>query len=257
MLRVCFDPYSGSVGQYSAREIVLNAAAAGFEGLNIPTRPGFVDTPEDLKEVARIMEDHNLGADSLSAGPHITTTPGKEEEFRARLPFNLEVAHHFGARVIGFWPCLPEGVERQAALDTLKRNLDAVCDQIRDAGCIIALEFEKKAALNSYELTQEFAAPYEGLVQATVDTYHVNDTGADPYQCPVDLKGQIADVHLSGTDRGEPGGPKDEFDYRAFARGLKEIGFQGPLVTQYNCTELASMCRAAAFARRFRDEYMA
>ena len=41
----------------------------------------------------------------------------------------------------------------------------------------------------------------------------------------------IGDAHISGSHRGEPG--TGEFDFDSFAFGLKEIGFNGPLVIQY------------------------
>ena len=62
------------------------------------------------------------------------------------------------------------------------------------------------------------------------------------------MKACLGDVHISGSHRGEPGG--GVFDFETFARGLKEIGFSGPLVVQYKMEDVVSIARAAASSPR-------
>ena len=68
------------------------------------------------------------------------------------------------------------------------------------------------------------------------------------------MGGLLEDVHISGSHRHEPNPEGDEFDYKAFMKGLNEIGYDGPLTLQYHLDDVESIARGCKFVKKLRGE---
>ena len=253
MLTVCYDPYAGTLGRFTRAEIFDLVADAGYEGINIPVSSGFLGelSTAEIEDAVNLAEKHELVAPTIGFGNHILTTPARKSEVLQHFEIVLEVARRFDADVIGVWVNPSEGASREASLDALADNLSQMIDPCRENGMKIALEFEKGCPLDNYREGVAFIANTGFPVYLTCDTYHLLNDGADPHAAAHAMKVCLGDVHVSGSNRGEPGG--GVFDFETFARGLKEIGFSGPLVVQYQMKDIESVARSCEFTKKFRS----
>ena len=252
MLTVCYDPYAGTLGKFTRAEIFDLVANAGYEGINIPVHSGFLGelSTAEIDDAVNLAEKHGLVAPTIGFGNHILTTPARKAEALQHFEIVLEVARRFNADVIGVWVNPSADVSRQESLDVLADNLSQMVDPCRENGMKIALEFEKGCPLDNYREGIQFIEDTGLAVYLTCDTYHLFNDGAEPHAAAHAMKACLGDVHVSGSNRGEPGG--GVFDFETFARGLKEIGFSGPLVVQYKMEEVASIARSCEFTKNFR-----
>jgi D-psicose/D-tagatose/L-ribulose 3-epimerase len=160
----------------------------------------------------------------------------------------LNIARRFKAGIIGIWPNMPQDASVEAARETLSANLLEMLPQTEEAGIVIALEFEKGCPLDNYREGIEFINSTDTRIRLTCDTYHLFNDKADPYQSVVTMGKLLGDVHISGSHRGEPG--TDEFDFKAFMKGLREINYDGPLTLQYHLKDVESVARSCEFTKR-------
>ena len=252
MLTVCYDPYAGTLGRFTRAEIFDLVAEAGYEGINIPVHSGFLGelSTAEIDDAVNLAEKHGLVAPTIGFGNHILTTPARKTEALQHFEIVLEVARRFHADVIGVWVNPSEGVSREASLDALADNLAQMVGPCDENGMIIALEFEKGCPLDNYREGVAFVEDTGLSVYLTCDTYHLFNDSAEPHAAAHAMQACLGDVHVSGSNRGEPGG--GVFDFETFARGLKEVGFSGPLVVQYKMEDVASIARSCEFTKKFR-----
>ncbi len=264
MLTICYDPYAGTLGKFTRAEIFDLAAEAGYEGINIPVNSGFLGelSTAEIDDAVSLAEKHNLVAPTIGFGNHILTTPDRlltasfglqaapKGEALQHFEIVLKVAHRFNAEIIGVWVNPVENVSRQESLDVLADNLSQMIPACNENGIKIALEFEKGCPLDNYREGVAFVEGTGLQVYLTCDTYHLFNDGAEPHTATHAMKACLGDVHVSGSNRGEPGG--GVFDFETFAQGLKEIGFSGPLVVQYKMEDVASIKRSCEFTKKFR-----
>lgn len=253
MLTICYDPYSGTLGRFQRAEIFDLVADAGYEGINIPVNSAFLGelTNSEIEDAVNLAEKHNLVAPTIGFGNHILTTPSSKDEALQHFEIVLNVAQKLDAEYIGIWVNPSQDVSRQDSLDALADNLGKMIPVCEENDIKIALEFEKGCPLDNYREGVEFISETGLSVYLTCDTYHLNNDGADPYAAALAMKTCLGDVHMSGSDRGEPGG--GIFDFETFAKGLKEIRFSGPLVIQYKMEDVASIKRSCDFTKKFRE----
>ncbi len=252
MLTICYDPYAGTLGRFTRAEIFDLVAEAGYEGINIPVHSGFLGelSTAEIDDAVNLAEKYGLVAPTIGFGNHILTTPARKSEALQHFEIVLEVACRFDAEVIGVWVNPSEGASRQESLDALADNLSQMIDPCRENGMKIALEFEKGCPLDNYREGVAFIEDTGLAVYLTCDTYHLFNDSAEPHAAVHAMKACLGDVHVSGSNRGEPGG--GVFDFEAFARGLKEVNFSGPLVVQYKMEDMASIERSCEFTQKFR-----
>ena len=252
MLTICYDPYSGTLGRFTRAKIFDLVADAGYEGINIPVNSGFLGelSAAEIDDAVNLAEKHSLVAPTIGFGNHILTTPARKTEALQHFEIVLEVARRFDAEVIGVWVNPSEGVSRQESLDALADSLSQMIPACNENGMKIALEFEKGCPLDNYREGVAFIEDTGLQVYLTCDTYHLFNDGAEPHTAAHAMKACLGDVHVSGSNRGEPGG--GVFDFETFAQGLKEIGFSGPLVVQYKMEDVASIARSCEFTKKFR-----
>lgn len=258
-----FDPYSGTQGKFPVTQIIEMVGAAGYEALNLYINKGFVSGEDaQLVEVEAALAKHKVAAPTIHFGIFTLTTPGEEANVAAHLKTVLKVAKRLDSKYLGIWPNLPgvhpktPVVEKSVAQKTLANNLREIVPQATEAGLTVTLEFEKQHTLDNYREGIEFLNEYAPKVKLTCDTYHLNNDKAEPYTSILAMREHLGDVHLSGSHRGEPGTANDTIDYAALFKSLKEIRFQGPLLSQFHLTDLKSIETSCAFAKRYREEYL-
>lgn len=252
---VAFDPYSGTIGRFSRDEIISMVAEAGYEGINLPISPGFMDAedPGDVEEVKKRLGDAGLAVPSVGIGKHTLTTPGLEQETQDWYRVGLAVAVTMDCGILAAWPNQPADVSKQEALTTMSRNLEVILPLAEEAGCAITLEFEKGCPLDNYREAVEYIQTTDKRIAATADTYHMFNDNANMYEGVVSLGDMLVDAHISGSHRGEPGSEEDQVDYEGFMRGIKQIGYDGALVLQYQLDDPGSMGRACEFTKGLRE----
>ncbi len=253
MLPICYDPYSGTLGRFQRAEIFQLVADAGYEGINIPVNNAFLGemSSNEIADAVKLADKHNFVAPTIGFGNHILTTPPKRDEALRHFEIVLDVACRFDAEFIGVWVNPSEGVSRQDSLDTLTDNLSKMVPACQENDLKIALEFQKGCPLDNYREGIDFINDTGLPVYLTCDTYHLFNDNANPHTAALAMKTCLGDVHVSGSDRGEPGG--GSFDFETFAAGLKEISFSGPLVIQYKMQDIDSIKRSRDFTFKFRD----
>ncbi len=253
MLPICYDPYAGTLGRFTRAEIFALVAEAGYEGINIPVNSGFLGklSTDEIEDAMNLADKHRLSAPTIGFGNHILTTPSRKAEALQHFETVLEVARRFDADIIGVWVNPPQNASQEEALQTLADNLSHMVAPCEEHDIKIALEFEKGCPLDNYRDGVTFVEDTGLPVYLTCDTYHLFNDGADPDTAARAMKTCLGDVHMSGSHRGEPGG--GVFDFETFGRGLKEIGFAGPLVVQYKMEDVASIARSCKFTKRFRE----
>lgn len=258
-----FDPYSGTQGKFPVTQIIEMVGKAGYEALNLYINSGFVSGEDaQLLEVELALKQHKIGVPTIHFGIFTLTTPGEEANVSAHLKTVLKVARRFGSSYLGIWPNLPgvhpktPVVPKDQALKTLAGNLREIVPAAAAAGLTVTLEFEKQHTLDNYREGISFLNEYAPKAKLTCDTYHLNNDKAEPYASIKAMKAHLGDVHLSGSHRGEPGTAGDTIDYAGLFKGLKEIGFSGPLLSQFKLTDIKSIETSCAFAKKYREQYL-
>ena len=252
---VAYDPYVGTIGKYTREQIARMVAQAGYEGINVPLRPEFLDpaNKSQLDAAAELFGQLRLTVVSVLLGRHISTTPGMQAEVQGDFVLALETAKVLDTKVISIWPNLPEEVKLEDARRTLSENLDVMLAAAEKAGCVVALEFEKGCTLDNYRDSVDYINSTDKRIRLAADTNHIFNDKADHYQAAVALGGFLADVHISGSYKSEPGSADDQIDYQGFMRGLREVGYNGALLLQYHLKDPTSMKRACEFTKKLRD----
>ncbi|MCW8130104.1 MAG: sugar phosphate isomerase/epimerase [Planctomycetota bacterium] len=252
-----FDPYAGTQGKFPVLQIIEMAGKAGYEALNLYINEGFVSGEDaQLLEVEKALAQHKVATPTIHYGKHIVATPGKEAEALAHLQPVLKVCKRLNAKYLGIWPNLLGNPPKDASIRTLAANLRVIQPAAAEAGLTVTLEFEKNHTIDNYREGLAFLNEYAPKVKLTCDTYHLNNDKAEPYASILAMKDHLGDVHLSGSHRGEPGTEGDTIDYAALFKGLKEIGFSGPLLNQFKLTDVGQMASSCAFAKKYREQYL-
>lgn len=253
---VCYDPYVGTLGRFPRDEIIKMVAEAGYEGINLPARDPFIDVNDEgqIEETVKLLAKYNLSVPSIGFGNHIVTTPSLQEETLQHFRIVLRIARRMKSKIISIWANQPPDVYVEDALETLTANLREMLPEVAKFGIAIALEFEKGSPLDNYVQSIGFINATDNRIRLTCDTYHLNNYKADPYRSVIAMGDLLADVHISGSHRGEPGSKGDIFDYESFMKGLADIDYAGPLTLQYHLNDIDSIARACAFTKGLRDK---
>lgn len=247
-----YDPYSGTMKHFDTKGIIEEVAKCGYDAINLPMRKDFVDADNEaqLSSLEGMLKAAGLKTPSIGVAPHVWTTPGREEETQKSVETAIKMAKRYNSRLLTMWPNLPKEVAKDNAVKTLSKNMKAAVPTAAAAGYPIAFEFEKDCTIDNYREALDFINATDKRIRIVADTYHISNDKADPYKAAIAMKGLIGEVHISASHRGEPGDGADQFDYKAFVRGLKEIGFDGPVMLQYKLEDPASIKRACDFTKK-------
>ena len=250
-MNIGYDPYVGTMNQFDVKGIIEEVGRSGYVALNLPLKDNFVnpENEEQLQRLEDLLKVAGLSTPSICVAPFLWTTPGSFEVTQNRVDVAIRIADRFNAQLLTMWPNLPKGVSKEDALSALSKNMKAAVPRAQDAGYPIAFEFEKGCTVDNYREAIEFIRETDPRIRIVADSYHIYNDGADPYEAVVAMKGLIGEIHISASDRGEPGSQTDVFDYEAFVRGVEEIGFDGPVMLQYKLEDPASIRRACEFTK--------
>lgn len=247
-----YDPYSGTMQHFDTKGIIAEVARCGYDAINLPMRKDFADpeSEEQLRTLEALLKKANLKTPSIGVAPHCWTTPGKVADTQKGVDHAIRLAKRFRATILTMWPNLPKDVKKEDAVKTLSENMKLAVPKAAAAGYPVAFEFEKGCTVDNYREAIDFIKATDLRIRVVADTYHIFNDKADPYKAAIALKGLIGEIHISASHRGEPGNAADQFDYKAFIRGVKEIGFDGPVMLQYKLEDPTSIQRACAFTRK-------
>jgi hydroxypyruvate isomerase len=220
------------------------ASDAGFEGVEIqmlaeaPALQWVQARKAAGIEVALVNVD--MG-DFLGNGAGLSGVPGREAAFRAAAQQTLATAQTLGCRHVHIGPSrVPEGVTREACLQTLVANLMHVLPAAEAVGVRLLLEPLNRIESPTVLIGKvgEAAALLKSLtlsadrVGIQFDVYHVVMDGADPVAALEQVQTQVAHVQFSDAPgRKPPGG--GTIDFVRFLKALKATGYEGWCGAEY------------------------
>lgn len=250
-MNIGYDPYLGTFEHFDAVGIISAVGRAGYGAINIPMRPEFLNRKDEdaSRKVFALTRDAGLATPSIGMSPHTWSEPGASAETMKTFEYALKMAAAFQAKNLTLWPRLPSGVSIEAAQAALEENLRASLPIAKEAGLEIAIEFEKGSAIDNYRDAIAFGRRTGLPVKWIADTYHLYNDGANMREAIRALGKSLAEAHLSGSHRGEPGSSGDRVDYDGFMRGLDDVGFSGPLFVQFKLVEKESVVNALRFSQ--------
>ena len=198
--------------------------ASGLAASRMPVRAANVFLPGDLRVV----------------GPDVDA--GRLRDYAAEALARLG---RLGAGVLvigsGKARAVPEGFERERALDQFAGLLRGVSTVAAEHGVTVALEPLRPAETNLLNTVAESAAFIRerdvGPARLLADLYHMREQGED-----LDVLGECADllvhVHVAGVARRQPG--PDALDLEPFLRGLRAAGYAGDCSIECQWTDFAA-----------------
>ncbi len=180
--------------------------------------------------------------EGVQMGDLVAAVPGKEDKFRENVDAAVKycAALRPTAMVIpAYRP--PEGISREVAVETFKKNVPYAADALGEIGIPVLIEaLSPKLRPNSIltttaevmEVLEEVNHPNLGIEYDAFHMYQTEDDMAGVVEKHLDLIGniQIADV----PGRGEPG--TGEIDYPAFLGALDRMGYDKWVALEYEPT---------------------
>jgi len=237
------------------REIAPKVAEIGFDVIELP-----LENLDDLDHstARQIIEDQGLGVSACAAmGPDrdlIHPDAAIRQSGMAYIKDSIDACEALGvtnfvgpiyAAVGRTWKQTPD--ERAKDLD----NLTELSDYAEAHGVVLGLEplnrFETSfinIADQVIEVVDRVDSPACGIM---LDTFHMNIEEKNLGDAIRAAGDRLVQLHACENDRGAPGSGNVTWD--AVAAGLKDIGYDGPVVIESFTPEVESISRAAAIWR--------
>ena len=248
--KIYWSPHGGIVAKWPVEQLVAAVAESGYAGIEALTARNWMDW-RDAKDVARLkalLDSYHLECPAISwrgnQGDLLFTDPRNYAPSKAYLVECIEAASWLGAGAVLLWPRIADGVSRPDALVAAARVLNDVAPLCHQWEVTLSVEFESLGnplcgtpaeTIDLIELTGDF-------VNICCDTIHLLNRKLDAYASVLPQRGKIGLVHLSDGGRQVPG--DGVFDFPAFIRGIKEIGYDGPIFVQIDPRAEADLPRA-------------
>ena len=147
------------------------------------------------------------------------------------------------------WQQTPD--ERARDLDLLVSNLTLLAHYAGEHGVVLCLEplnrFETSfinLAAQAIEVIDRVGHP---ACQIMLDTFHMNIEEKSLGDAIRAAGPRVKHMHLCENDRGAPG--SGNVDWAGVAQGLRDIGYDGPVVIESFTSKVKSISRAAAIWR--------
>jgi D-psicose/D-tagatose/L-ribulose 3-epimerase len=232
----------------------------GFDSVEIAIEdPAHID-PVHVK---RELERHGLVCGSVCAamGPD-RDLRGDDEAQRTGLAYLTALLDHM---VVLDCPSLVgpvySAVGRADAVDpkeykkqwaTVVRNLKTLCRHAEKRGRQVCLEplnrFETDFINTCDQALKMIKAVNSPALKLHLDTFHMNIEEKSLAEAIRKAGKHLAHFHACGSDRGTPG--NDHTDWKAIAKALKEIRYDGNVVIESFTTDVKVIAKAAAIWRR-------
>jgi D-psicose/D-tagatose/L-ribulose 3-epimerase len=240
-------------------ELAPKVAELGFAWIELP-----IESPGDFDyaRAGALIRDSGLGVSIAAAmGPDrdlIHPDEAIRENGMAYVRHCVDAAHTIGAtNLIGpiysavgrCWQATPEERERDVAL--LARQLRALAEYAASRDVVLCIEplnrFETSMinlASQAVEVLDRVDHPSCALM---LDTFHMN-VEERTLSDAIRLAGKrLHHVHACENDRGAPGSGHVPWD--DVAAGLRDVGYDGPVVIESFTSKVKSIARAAAVWR--------
>jgi D-psicose/D-tagatose/L-ribulose 3-epimerase len=241
------------------RQLAPKVAEIGFDIIELP-----LENLGDLDHstARQIIEDQGLGVSACAAmGPDrdlIHPDAAIRQSGMAYIKDSIDACEALGvtnfvgpiyAAVGRTWKQTPD--ERAKDLDLLIDNLTELSDYAEAHGVVLGLEplnrFETSfinIADQVIEVVDRVDSPACGIM---LDTFHMNIEEKNLGDAIRAAGDRLVQLHACENDRGAPGSGNVTWD--AVAAGLKDIGYDGPVVIESFTPEVESISRAAAIWR--------
>ena len=184
---------------------------AGLAASSVPARASNVFIPSQRKVVGPDV-------DSSGLRDYVQCAVDRME----RLGIRVLVVGSGAARAI------PEGFDRERALEQFEAFLREVAVRAADHGVTVALEPLRPQETNLLNTVAESAGFIRerdvGPALLLADLYHMREQ-QEPLEVLAETAGLLAHVHVAGVGRGRPG-PEAQ-DLEPFLRALREAGYGG------------------------------
>ena len=228
-------------GDLPLLERIDRAAAAGFAAVELhwpydtpahAVKDGCARHGLTLLGINTPLGNTSIGESGLAA------LPGREAEFRSTFNSTLQWCLQSGASAIHVMPGVIHASERDAARDTLVRNLQYAADQMAPHGLTVLLE-----AINHrdkpgyfYARQSESNAIREATgrdnVKLMFDVYHVGVAEGDILTKLAEYFPHIGHIQIAAVpSRAEP--DEGEVRYEAVIREIDRLGYAGWIGCEY------------------------
>ncbi len=241
------------------QSLAPKVAGMGFDRIEIPL--------EDLDDLdhergAAIIKDHGLGVSACVAmGPDRDLVHPDEsirasgmEYIRAAIRTTQKLG---GTNLVGpiystvgrTWQSTPE--ERAADTDLLVRQLRTLSAYAGDHGVVLCVEPLNRFETSFINLHGQALEVIERVdhpsCQILLDTFHMNIEEKNLGDAIRAVGTHLRHVHACENDRGTPG--TGNIPWGDVAQGLKDSGYDGPIVIESFTAKVKSIARAAAIWR--------
>ncbi len=233
----------------------------GFDLIEIPIEDTAV---LDYQAAAHILRDNGLEANICAAiGPDrdlIHPDAAIQENAKGYLSHCIDAASTLGAQfIVGpiysavgrTWQQTAD--ERAQDVETLVNNLSTVSKKAADHGVTLGIEplnrFETSFINTAKQVVEVIDRVDSPSCQIMLDSFHMNIEEKSLYDAIVTVGHRLAYLHACGSDRGAPG--NGNVPWHDVEKGLKAIGYDGPVVIESFTSEVKSIARAAAIWRAF------
>jgi D-psicose/D-tagatose/L-ribulose 3-epimerase len=241
------------------KNLAPKVAELGFDWIEVPLE-GLDDL--DHAKGAAIIKDYNLGVSACAAmGPDrdlIHPDKAIRDNGVAYLKGAIDATATLGGtNLVGplysavgrTWQQTPE--ERAKDLDMLVANLKELAAYAGDKGVVLCVEplnrFETSfinLATQAIEVVDRVNHP---ACQIMLDTFHMNIEEKSLGDAIRMVGKRLKHVHACENDRGAPG--SGNVTWQDVKQGLKDVGYDGPVVIESFTAKVKSIARAAAIWR--------
>jgi sugar phosphate isomerase/epimerase len=235
-----WSQHGGFMRGWAPTRIFDLVARAGYAGVEIWMDPAWLDwrDPADVRRLRGEATARGLTTPSVSWRPLpgvAPTDPARAGAARSYLLDCVRVADACESATVLIWMRIPDGIAYEVAYASARDVLGSLEGECRERGVRIAIEFESPypdALLGTPEQTVQFAAEAGPHVAACADTFHLFNRRIDQRAGVDALRGRLAMAHLRDSDTRMPGA--GEVDFPSFFRGLKDVGYPGPVFMQFD-----------------------
>lgn len=231
----------------------------GFDIVELP-----VEDPSHVEAgpIKRLLDENALGATVCGAfGPNRDLASDEDANVQNSLTYLralIEFAQGVGANVVAGPMYSAVGKARQVPPDVRRAEFDRAVAGIRkaavvaaDHGVTLAIEplnrFETDLVNTASQARAMVDAVGHPNVGIHLDTFHMNIEEENVYDAILLAGKDLKHVHASESHRGTPG--KGLAAWEDMARGIKAVGYTGPVVIETFTPEVKEIARAAAIWR--------
>ena len=245
------------------KKLVPHVKEAGFDWIETP-----LENPDDFDHdvAAALIRDYDLGVSaSVAMGLDrdlIHPDEAIRENGKAYVRASIEAARAIGSTILvgpiysatgRTWQSTPD--ERARDMDLLVEILGELAGYAADHGLVLGLEPLNRFETSFINLTEQMIDVVDRVdhpsCKIMLDTFHMNIEEKSLGDAIRAAGPRLVHLHACENDRGTPGSGNVAWD--EVAQGLKDIGYDGPVVIESFTAKVKTIARAAAIWRPLAD----